>query len=235
MMMRTLFFFIIIFVAIFPVKGQNFSIGFQVGYGTYILKDMKQFQSDVKNFDYRLNVKDVEQFPNNYYYSFQGNYFLNKRNLIGIKSSYHTTGGRNQIKDYSGEYKFDMLLNGYSIGIQYKNIVHAKNNIRASIRIAGGVNYTTLFLHELLNINGTEIFSESYNYESLGYFIEPSLGLSYHVYKGIYANVNLGYEIYFDTDLHAKEDNDLKLNNSDGAFGANWSGLRFSVGFSYEL
>ena len=133
--------FLLSFTLIFlqQAKCQKFDIGFNLGYGFYQLDDLKKYQSEKKDEYSNINVTSVEQFPGSLNYNLFVNYFANKRNVIGLTGTYYTTGGRNHIKDYSGEYKLDMILNGYKIGMNYQNIVFPYKRIRITLKIEVGI------------------------------------------------------------------------------------------------
>ncbi len=147
-MRKYLLILVISFIFLQQGNSQKIDIGFNVGYGFYQLDDLKQYQLEKRDEFSNINVKAVEQFPANYYYSLFANIFANKRNIVGFSGAYHTTGGRNHIKDPTGEYKLDMILSGYRIGLNYQNIVFPYKRLRVTLKIEVGMISNNLSLDE---------------------------------------------------------------------------------------
>jgi hypothetical protein len=226
--MNKILFYLIILIPQ-TIIGQNLNFGVQIGYGTYYLNELKQFQTEATEHFYLTDIKEVEQFPNSIYYSGHLGYSFNTKNQLGIKGNYNTTGGRNHMKDYSGEYKLDLLLNSYSIGLNYKYAFLNKYNFRGHIQIEEGLTYSTLSTVESIHVFNENVFAEDFLFESYSFYIEPSLCLSLRVFRNLYSDLQLGYWFDFKNELRNKEDKNKIL----GLVG--WSGTRLSVGLSYEL
>ena len=215
--------------------GQKFDLGFNLGYGFYQLNDLKKYQSEKKDEYSQLNIKAVEKFPGSYNYNLFVNYFVNRRNVIGLTGTYFTTGGRNHLKDYSGEYKLDMILNGYKIGMNYQNIVFPYKRIRISLKFEVGITFNDLQIDEYMYLLNEEILNENKTYKSFAWSIEPTVDISYRLLKKVYINLDMGYERNARNVLREQGNQAEELENSDGRFGINWSGFRFSAGLFFEI
>lgn len=218
--------FLFLFIAL-GAKSQSIGVGISTGYGFYDLSDIKSFQTTMLTSINLPSVKAVEKFPNNLYYSFSLDYSINQKNKIGIEFSYLTTGGRNHVADYSGEYKLDMLLDGYQIGPNYEYLIFTKNKLDIDLQLASGIIASHLKANEELTIYDENIFNDQTKMKSMGLFIEPSLKASYNVFDKLNLNCKAGYEYNFKGNLN--------LNGQQTKISTNWSGIRLSVGIDYSL
>ncbi len=82
--------------------------------------------------------------------------------MVGIDFSYYTTGGRNHLKDYSGEYKSDMLINGYRIGTKYRNYNILNSKLYFGVQVSAGFIFSNLNINEKLNIFDEVMADEEY-------------------------------------------------------------------------
>ena len=177
-----------IFLVCLELPGQNFRLNMNCGYGLYQLNDLKDFQFDLKEYYSQLPIEMTEQFPGYSNYSVSGEIYLNPDNIIGINGTFYTTGARNHVKDYSGEYKLDMPLNGYRIGLQYQNILYKFNKINLYAQFKGGITLSTFKLKESFIIYNVYSTSSNATFKSIPFFVEPSLGFFYHIINRTRAN-----------------------------------------------
>lgn len=217
----------IILLFAFNVSGQVINLEAKAGYGFYNLDDIKRLQTSLLEAVSLPGVKAVETFPNNFYYSFALSHVVNNTDQIGLEFSYFTTGGRNHLADYSGEYKVDMLLNGYQIGPKYEDYFLQYDDFKIGIQLAGGVIFSVLTIEEILRVN-EEILSEDLaELKSTGWFVEPLLVASYNVFDKLNIKISGGYNF--------SEKGELKFDKKKTELAANWSGIRFLVGIDYSL
>ena len=216
--------------------GQNFKIGLNTGYGTYKMEDLKQFQSDAAEYYSMLNVEEVQQFPGYFNYSASVEYSLSRSNLIGINAGYYTTGGRNHVADYSGEYYMNIPIHAYSLGLQYRNVFMTFNKFDLYAQIKGGILFSALSINESFAIHKFDSISSSYTMVNNSYFCEPSAGVFYSLGKSFSANFSLGYQFDFKDKLHYKDNKDQVLTNDDDEpVYSDWSGFRIVLGLSYDI
>lgn len=202
----------------------------RTGFGLYDLYDVKELQLSLMKATHMTHIKPVETFPGNLFYSFSADYSLNPQNRIGLDFNYYTTGGRNHVKDYSGEYKLDMLLNGIRIGAKYARINRMYPNIYLGVQLSGGGMFSNLDLEEHLTVYDKTIADEGYELTGLGIYVEPSMFLSYHLLENTHIDLMGGYEQDILGELHLKGNKDQKTNKS-----ADWSGFRISLGINYTF
>jgi hypothetical protein len=215
---------------------QNFIFDLYTGYGFYALKDLKDYQLEMVKSHSPLSIEAVEKFPSYFNYSFSFEYILNAKNIIGVNAAFCTTGGRNHLADYSGQYKFDMIINGYRIGFQYRNIHSIYNKIGIYGQIRSGSIFSVLKTNESFIVNNVDPLVQNQTFNSISYFGEPSFGILYSIRQKILIDVSIGYQFDTNGKFHLKKDKNIELKNASGeSVFVNWSGFRISLGLSFDL
>ncbi len=217
----------IVLLFAFNANAQIINLEAKAGYGFYKLDDIKDLQSSFLESVSLPGVEAVEKFPNYFYLSFGLNHVVNKTDRIGLEFSYLATGGRNHLADYSGEYKMDMVLNGYQAGPKYEDYFLQYNNFKLGIQLGGGVIFSTLIIKEFIEINDEILLEDKTKLKSTGWYIEPLLIVSYNILDQLNINIRGGYNF--------NEKGELKYDGEKTALKANWSGMRFLVGIDYNL
>jgi len=219
---------VIIFLFFFALQVKSqIILEANAGYGSYNLSDIKKMQKDMLEIVNFPNLKSVETFPNNLFYSLHLIYPYNQNNQLGLYLSYSTTGGRNHLSDYSGEYKLDMIINGYRVGAEYQYYFFEHQKLRLSVQGTGGIIASFLKMNEKLVVFDAAVSDNKKNMKGFGVFLEPSLKISYCIMNHLNLNFRWGYEF----DLG----NDLFLDNQKTKIESNWSGVRLSLGVAYYL
>jgi len=209
------------------VTGQGLDVEIRTGYGFYNLKDIKHLQRDLLAAVKIPGIRSVEVFPDNMYYGLSLNRNFEGSIKAGIEMTFFSTGGRNHLADYSGEYKMDMLLRGYQIGPRFEKSEFKWRRFMAGLQLSGGISLTELKLDERLTVFNTEASSEKIKLTSTGWFVEPSLRTSYKIYTGLFLSLCGGY--------HFNHNRPLKSPDGETRFINDWSGIRASLGISYTF
>lgn len=236
--MNKLVLVVILFLLAFKGYGQKFYFNANIGYGTYALKDFKNFQDDMIS-STAVNDKSVESFPNYINYNFLADYAFNKFHRAGIGVTYYTTGGRNHLSDYSGEYSLDLITNAYTFDIHYKTIIISYKKFNVFFQYKTGLLFSRLDISESMRLNNTIISESASEYTGYSMVSEPSLHLSYAIHKSIYLNYSIGFEkcsrarILSDNGLESVGGDEFPQFEDD--LSADWSGLRTSIGISYSI
>jgi hypothetical protein len=217
--MRNLLLIILSTIAV-SLYSQTIRITYETGYGFYSLNNLKTVQINISKQLNELPVKAVVQFPDYINHSASIGLYLDKNNIFGINASYLTTGGRNHLSDYSGEYKLDMILNGYQLGIESEHIFNLGNKFDMNLNFKMGLIKSYLDISEYLIINGLDSNTSTENYTQTNFFLEPNLNVSYKIINSIAFKVGLGYNL--NTSTFNRELID-------------WSGFRPRIGISYSL
>ncbi len=227
---------IILVFIILSLNAQAFKIGVETGIGSYRMSDLKSFQEEMISAIPELAIKNVEDFPPSVFYSVYLDYELSKTDILSINASYYSTGARNHIADYSGEYKLDMLSNAYKCALSYKNLMPVNEKLSFYWQLESGLIFSKLELNELLKIGNQDINNQSYDFRSIGFMGKPSIGLTYPLIHKLFCNLCLGYEYNLPASLHIKGNKDAELTNYSGDnVRTDWSGIRMSFGLYYTL
>lgn len=227
----------LVFLTVMNIKGQdNLRISVDAGYGTYKFDELKQFQSDLlKNYP-GLPAKAVEKFPGFLNYSGSLEYRIYNNLWLGLTGGYYTTGGRNHIEDYSGEYKLDIPVYGIRTGGQLSYIFPTGKEIKPYVRLKGGALFSTVKTEEYFIIHDVDSTSNNYKFKGTSFFGEPSIGLIYKPVKKLFICLNAGYQFDLKGNLYKNGNKDEALYFQSGDHvRANWSGLRLSLGASFSV
>jgi hypothetical protein len=225
----------LILVLVQTAAAQNFKIGLNVGYGIYQMNDLQDVQSSAAYTYSNFHVEEVQQFPGYINYSASVDYFLNSKNLLGLHAAFYSTGGRNHVSDYSGEYYLNMLVDSYHIGLQYQYIFRSENKLKYYARLKGGISFSNLTVDESMTIHQVDSASGTYKFAATSFYAEPSLGAYYALSDKFGVNFSLGYQVDIPGDLHTKGNKDQKMGGSDSPVQINWSGIRIEAGIAYYL
>ena len=204
---------------------QGWTFEYSLGYGTYQLNDVKAMQDIILGSNgYGLKVTD--RFPGYTTHTFALGY-VTGYNHFGCNFSYLTTSGRLQRADYSGSYTVDMIMNGYRIGAFYRYYINTGVlPLRIYLQLSPGIMSSDLKMEEKVYIY-SESAKESNTLNSTGIYIEPTIGITYHLTDWLRFSLSGGYEADF---LGA-----LKYSGQKTQANAHWNGLRLYTGFIFIL
>jgi hypothetical protein len=216
--------------------GQNIRIGLYTGYGFYQLSELKTLQTQlVKYYDF-LNVKAVQSFPGYIDYMTTIEYSPDKINFVGVNASYFTTGGRNSVKDYSGEYKLDMPLQATQLGLTYRNEHSISERVGVYARLTQGLTFSKLSISEFFTIYNVDTISNYHSFVARSFYFLPSAGVKIKLGYNVSADLCLGYEFDIQSNLHEKSSKKDFLYDVDGnTIHVNWSGFRVFFGLAYDF
>jgi len=208
---------------------QNFRISFQSGYGVYKLADLREFQHLAAEKS-APGVKGTQTFPGWFTYSGSIDYRITGNHAFGLQAGYFTTGARNHLRDYSGEYYLNMLLKGYHAGLHYRYESWNRHNLRLSEQIKCDYIFTRFKMTEQLELGENMIFSEKTSLESHSAGIEPSVELAYTLAGKIGFSLEIGYMLYFESNLHLPGNKDACLYfDQQRKVRLDWSGMRYGA------
>lgn len=219
-------------------NSQQIIFGGKFGYGQYQLRDLKDFQKAVAGQPGQIPAKPLEQFPGYLYQALSLEFQVMQFQFIGLDYTYHTTGGRNALSDYSGNYRLDMNLKGHRIGVYYKEKILGQQATGLFMQFRGGVIFTTLETEEELELYPS--FKEAWklDFNSRSLFVEPSLVAFRNLSERFRLEIAFGYEYEFGGVLYLKSSRrqyELKIPESHSSVRANWTGIRLSAGLKYAL
>jgi hypothetical protein len=212
---------------------QNYRIGFQTGLGSYSMTDLKSLNNYVIR-STPFNDKVIADFPNYLYYKPEVKFEFNDFRL-GATTSFHSTGSRVSLKDYSGEYLFDTKIKSYGISLTGDLIINPGKTRLVNFLLTSetGLLFSFLEMEEKFNLLEQIESDDSYNYSSHNYFVQPGIALDFNLpYVGV--QLNLGYLIQFGKNSFVdSEKNYLGVNNNPVK--PNWDGFRYGLTIYYRL
>ncbi|MDR0232965.1 MAG: hypothetical protein LBI82_12750 [Dysgonamonadaceae bacterium] len=216
------------------------------------------------NFDTDFQYKNTENFPgglfHDAYFGLQFSF-----HEIGLQYNYFTTGGRNHLADYSGEMRRDIVFSGNALGLYYKahflSVPIAKDFCLSAY---AGVSTGPIFnegnsdyFFDLYNPQQSqwggefEKIDESYKWNSVNWYLQPNIGLQFWFKNTVSLNINAGYLFDSPGKIRTADENTIDIiyisdyyrpltviSSSPGKeynLGANWSGLRLSVGIGFAF
>ena len=177
-MKKTIQLLLLLFI-VHPVSSQSFNVGFELGRGTYSMEELKNFNQMVF-IGLDFPAKRVSKFPSYYYYNPIVKFEFNNLS-IGSFFTFQSTGSIISSKDYSGEYRFEMLAKVKSFGIHYLQKLNPGDSLEFGIYSNIGYNITGLSIKEKFELFEENIADNDYSFEANSYFIEPGIRLSYHL------------------------------------------------------
>lgn len=202
---------------------QGWSLAYSIGYGTYNLGDVRSQQQFILN---RYGLKATDCFPGYVTHSVALG-FVKGRHHFGSDFSYLTTGGRLHRADYSGSFTVDMIINGYRLGLFYRNYVNTGfSPLSVYFQSGSGVLFSDLEINEQLNIY-SESAQEINILKGVGMYLEPSMGAICRFTRWLNMSLGAGYEADFLGTLESEV--------QETQFKAHWNGLRLYGGIVFVL
>jgi len=209
------------------VFSQEWSFEYSFGYGAYQLDDVKKIQNSVQQHMSQYGAKNTESFPAWFTHSGAIGYIV-KRSHFGMSFTYLTTGGRTGVTDYSGSYYANIIMNGYRLGAFYRYYISTGiSALNLYLQLSPGVMFSDMKMTESIRI-ATESDSYSEKMKSTAAYIEPKIGVLYHVTKWMNVSVSGGYEANFwgKLKIDAGEKSLLKVH---------WNGMRVYAGVGLTI
>lgn len=207
------------------------TIGYSFGYANYTMKDMKATLGKIQNQPPAsiINAKNIDNFPNRFYNSVNIGYKINKHEF-GLRGSYHSTGGKLSIADYSGEYEMNFILNGYQGGCYYRNYFYefsSKEEKKFSFfgEVSPAITLSKIKKrgHLIIDNNIEESTNEKYSTNGISILIQT--GVKFNI------STHIGLQIAFGYDFVSNNTIDDIIDSP----AANWSGLRINSGLIYTF
>jgi len=226
---RYIILFFLFIVLSNSLTAQKMCVGFDTGYGTYAMTDIKRFLENSMKTNI-LQPHRVSNFPG--YLFFRPYIEIEYQYLnFGIAYTLMSTGARYSIHDYSGEYKFDAQIVGNAAGAFAELPIYSIQRFRFLLATEAGIISNKLKFDESFKITDIHNQQDDYNLRSNNFFVKPYLKVEYEILKCLSANFLLGYH----KDINAPKmhlDGDVSRVSD---IVANWDGYRTSVGISYRF
>lgn len=227
--------FVFLIISSFPVAlfSQELNIGFESGTGSYSMNDLKELNNVYRGslpFDARI----TENFPNYWYYRPSISYSFKKNVTLGAAWSFHSTGSRISLADYSGEYSFDMIINSSSPAL-FLDFFYPVSGFRFVFGNELGMDYSNLTVNENLKI-GSYTNGSSNKFKSQSFYYEPDLKILYSV---LFMKIGLSAGYHLDLqngDIASANNKKAFLMSSSGEKArSNWSGFRIGASLTFNM
>ncbi len=222
---------IIIISLLFSINiyAQEIQYGIGTGIGSYNMGDLKKINNEVlQNLPFESKI--VSNFPSFFYY--QPSIILREKNFgFGICYKFESTGSRISSSDYSGEYRYDMIIYSNSPCFIAVYDISVSNNIRIGLYALAGLVFTNLKMNEYLHVIDTTLTNSTYKFNAQNEIVEPGFSVNYNL-KNIGLMLNLGYLIQT-KDGSFSTNNDQ--NSNTNSIKPNWNGYRIGLTFFYNI
>ena len=225
-MKRILFICVFVLMVLFSFS-QHLSLGGGVGYGTYSMSALKDFQA-WRLQQTTLPMKTTENYPATPFY--RAEIAVNDLwvfDKIGVFYAFSSTGARSTMSDYSGRADFDALINGNQLGLTIQKDFHHAGPLALGVYLDGSWLLSSLKATDYLKLeapaNTTQ--KDSYDFRAKGFSVEPGLTLKYKLRPVIF-QFTLGYLVDFSGKLYLKDDKSRWLQVDRTVVEPEWSGLR---------
>jgi hypothetical protein len=209
---------------------QDITVRMAAGLGTYSMTGMKAWNTAMMpDFDAKI-VSDFPAYP----YFRPGLILTWTRFSVGLEYTYQSTGSRISAKDYSGEYRLDMLVHSNNAGLLLGWELIMKNKWRIEAELKGGAAFSDLKIDYSLELNGELVEDYTSYLDVVQYFFEPGIRFEYEVAANLRLGIYGGY--YLDTsDKAFKGDYNLVNPDTREGVGPEWKGLRIGISVGYTM
>jgi hypothetical protein len=213
---------------------QNASLGLQTGIATNSMKELKNINESVRN-ALPFDAKTVADFPPYFYYSPCIGIHFADRLSFGFLYTFTSTGSRVSAADYSGEYRFDMIVSSNGPGIYYKVDLISEHAVHLSLYSNFEAAFSKLKMNESLRLMDSLISSDSHSFAANSLIIEPGINITYPK-RNFEVGLNLSYNIgLINKPFHLSENENAYLADPDTGkkIKPQWNGLRVGFTISY--
>lgn len=210
-------------------------LSLSIGYGTYSMKEIKEFDQYVPLFNL-AGMRAVSAYPP--YVNYEGAFVYQtaKSFVWGVRIGYGSSGARADYRDYSGSVRLDQVAKyvslSASVGITRK---YPSRNMTLVLDVRPGLTRTDLEMVFRYNV-GAEQGGETNDFRSLNLVVQPTASLErrfrrfgVNVYAGVHLTIVKG-------NLRNRENKDQHLMTGGGdSLRAGWTGLRGGFGVSWYI
>jgi hypothetical protein len=200
------------------------------GYGSYGMRDMKEFQQASRESMY-FNAQVTDQFPAHFLYGLKYMFKSPIEDRYGIVAEMGSTGGRLAYADYSGTYQFDQLLRYKRLGVVVERHHPLPKGLTGWLGIEVSALRSTLILEEEIKLTKGGKSEDSYTFYAWGGSVQPTASLEKTVGRlslGLQAGVclNVNETFYLKGERKAKL---INAHQNNEKVGPGWGGFRLGI------
>lgn len=209
---------------------QRLSVGVGVGYGSYSMGTLKEFQS-WRLQQSSLPLKTTENYPIAPFYraevALRDFWFFDK---LGLFYAFSSTGARSTMSDYSGRVNLDALINSNQLGLTLQKDFFHVGPLSMGVYVDGSWLISSLQANDYLKLEEPANTSEkeTYDFRAKGYSVEPGIAMKYGI-KPLVFQLTLGYLLDFSGKLYTKGNKNQWLQINQTVIEPEWSGLRLGL------
>ncbi|HKL37585.1 MAG TPA: hypothetical protein VJ876_01735 [Bacteroidales bacterium] len=196
--MKKILFIFLLFLIIRPASSQpnikSFNFGFEMGWGTYSMNELKELNTVVLN-NLPFPAKIVSDFPPYYYYKPMFVFEFN-HSEFGAFITRQSSGSRISSRDYSGEYRFEIRTYAKSFGIHYLIKLNPGDLFEIGLYSDLGQYTSRLKVQESLELFSEESLNEEYTFRTNSFFLEPGFSISCQ-FRPVILQLTAGYNYEF--------------------------------------
>jgi hypothetical protein len=229
---------ILIFLSNNILFSQKVKIGFETGIGEFSMSDLKDMNTAISKL-LPFDSKIVSDFPPFLFYEPKITVKIGKLG-VGLIYSFQSTGSRVSTKDYSGEYRFDIIVKSNSPGIYIDVDMLSQNKSELSFYTSLKRTFTHLKINEYFNVLDSVLTDDHSKFHAQNYSVEPGI-LFNRSFGFLIIGINAGYSVSFgkkDKQYFSMiEDESIILSNpiTIAPVKPDWSGFRFGLSLFINL
>lgn len=223
---RLILHILVFFILISVNYSQSFSVRTKVGYGNYVMTEMKEYQESI--WDDIENNKIVDNFPGYLNFQLEVGYYINNKFFVGVLGAFASTGGKKTVSDYSGSIEVIQKLKIIQLGLTVEGSIYNNSLFSTYIGSHFLVGKTILSDSSAYFI-GNSLRSNSMEYDGYSYSLEPflSFGTQLYVFE---IKIETGYNFCKPINLFSTEFENWEFEKT-----ADWSGLRIGLLLEYSF
>lgn len=230
-MMHKLITLLLIFSSLVS-QAQIHSIGVGIGYGSTTMEDLKAINENVSN-NITFEHGTTRSFPAWLTFSAQFRLMLGKRLSTGMNYYYNSSGSRISAKDYSGEYHFDQIIVGHSIGTGLYFRMNPLAKLALVLGLEGGGTYSELRIEEEIIIVDSGSSKNVNHLFATGIYVLPVIEISYPVGPVVFGT-KVGYNFSFLGKLRY-DGEEVTRPDGKSKIRSDWSGYRILLSLNLPL
>lgn len=213
-------------------QAQTHCIGIGIGYGSANMEDLKAINENVSN-QIIFEHGTTSSFPWWWTFSAQYRLMLGKRLSTGVNYYYNSSGSRISAKDYSGEYHFDQIIVGHSIGTGLYFRMNPLAKSALVLGLEGGGTYSELRIEEEIIIVDSGSSKNVNHLFATGIYALPVFEILYPV-GPVVIGTKVGYNFSFLGKLRYQGE-EVKTPDGKSKIRSDWSGYRILISLSLPL
>lgn len=218
-------FIVLIFICHFynHLQGQinKLNLSLNAGIASTNMSDYKLFIKQGK-FNLPVDTKTFGNFAPSPYLSYSFSLSFNNGFFLGLGNGLYSNWARLHYRDYSGEYKLDMEVDGFSIHLRVGGTEQIFRNINLEFYGKPELLFATTSIDESISIyEFEEVYSESYKYTQL--MGEAGIDMVVFTNKSIKPFIGLAYSGL----LFSSKNEDIDP--------PQWSGIRAGIGVRFSI